>query len=173
VNGGEITVNGQKISELTEKLRDKWVGREVGYIFQTFNLVPVLTALRNVELPLFLENGMTSKQRKERARRMLAEVGLAERADHLPSQLSGGQEQRVAVARSLVREPNILVADEPTGELDAQSADDVLDLFERFNKEKGTTVVMVTHDHRATRRAGRILHLDKGDFTEVENQHIL
>ena len=99
---------------------------------------------------------------------MLGEVGLADRRSHLPSQLSGGQEQRVAIARALVRNPNILVADEPTGELDAQSADDVMDLFDRFNREKGTTIIMVTHDHRVTERVGRILHLDKGDFTEVD-----
>lgn len=167
IDEGEITVNGQKISQLSEGKRDKWVGNEVGYIFQTFNLVPVLTAQKNVELPLFLEKGVSAKERKSRALHMLKEVGLENRADHLPSQLSGGQEQRIAIARALVRNPKILVADEPTGELDAKSADDILDLFEKFNREKGTTIIMVTHDHRATRRAKRILYLDKGDFVEV------
>jgi putative ABC transport system ATP-binding protein len=133
----------------------------VGFIFQFYNLIPVLTAVENVELPLLLTN-LSKKQRLERARIALGVVGLADRAKHYPRQLSGGQEQRVAIARAIVADPDVLVADEPTGDLDAKSAEDILDLMETLNREFKKTIVMVTHDPRAAARAHVERHLEKG-----------
>jgi putative ABC transport system ATP-binding protein len=139
----------------------KWRSRNIGFIFQFYNLIPVLNAVENVELPLLLTS-LSSRERRERALTALRVVGLADRAKHYPRQLSGGQEQRVAIARAVVTDPTVLVADEPTGDLDHQSAEEILTLMETFNKEFGKTIVMVTHDPRAAARARVQHHLDKG-----------
>jgi putative ABC transport system ATP-binding protein len=138
----------------------------VGFVFQAFNLIPVLTALENVELPLLL-TPLGRRERKEQARYALEIVGLGDRVNHRPKQLSGGQEQRVAIARAMATDPTLLLCDEPTGDLDRASADQVLDLLSRLSKEQGTTVVMVTHDARASEHADRTLHLDKGVLEEA------
>jgi putative ABC transport system ATP-binding protein len=139
-------------------------GRNIGFIFQFYNLIPVLNAVENVELPLLL-SPLSKRERRERAMTALRIVGLADRSKHYPRQLSGGQEQRVAIARAVVTDPTVLVADEPTGDLDAQSAEEILDLMQTFNKEFGKTIVMVTHDPRAAARAHVQRHLDKGVLT--------
>ncbi|MDQ1237831.1 MAG: putative transport system ATP-binding protein [Thermodesulfobacteriota bacterium] len=160
-DGGKLTVGGVDIAKLTESELSDWRAGHVGFIFQFYNLIPVLNALENVELPLLL----TSLSRKERADHAIAAleaVGLADRMDHYPSQLSGGQQQRVAIARAIVTDPLIVVADEPTGDLDKNSATEVLNLLSRLNQQFQKTIVMVTHDPRAAKRAGRILYLDKG-----------
>ncbi len=136
-------------------------------MFQTFNLVPVLTAFENVELPLLL-TGLTAVERRAHVTAALEMVGLADRVTHLPRQLSGGQEQRVAIARALVTDPTLLVADEPTGNLDAHAAHDVLDLLQRLNREVGKTIIMVTHDPKAAEFASRVLHLEKGELLDGE-----
>jgi putative ABC transport system ATP-binding protein len=141
--------------------RAKWRAHTVGFIFQTYNLMPVLTAEENVELPLLLTH-LPAKERRQRARTALKVVGLEERVNHYPRQLSGGQEQRVAIARAIVTDPKLIVADEPTGDLDRKSADEILLLLEKLNKEFGKTIIMVTHDPAAAERAGRVHHLDKG-----------
>jgi putative ABC transport system ATP-binding protein len=158
---GTVTVGGSGVTSLSEGALAKWRSRHVGFIFQFYHLIPVLTALANVELPLLLTN-LPKKQRRERARTALAVVGLADRAKHYPRQLSGGQEQRVAIARAIVTDPDVLVADEPTGDLDAQSAEDILNLLETLNRDFKKTIVMVTHDPRAAARAHVERHLDKG-----------
>jgi putative ABC transport system ATP-binding protein len=139
----------------------------VGFIFQLYNLIPVLTALQNVELPLLL-TPLKKKERREHAETALRIVGLSERMDHYPRQLSGGQEQRVGIARAIVTDPTLILADEPTGDLDATSAEEILDLLGRLNKDFGKTIVMVTHDPHAAERASRILHLEKGALLEQE-----
>jgi putative ABC transport system ATP-binding protein len=158
---GSVLVHGTDVTALSEAALAKWRSRSVGFIFQFYNLIPVLTAVGNVELPLMLTS-LSKKQRRERALIALRTVGLADRAEHYPRQLSGGQEQRVAIARAIVTDPNILVADEPTGDLDAKSAAEILDLMQALNQQFGKTIVMVTHDPRAASRAHSQTHLEKG-----------
>ena len=161
---GRVVVAGTELGPLSEGELAKWRSRNVGFIFQFYNLIPVLNALENVELPLLL-SPLSKRERRERAMTALRIVGLADRSKHYPRQLSGGQEQRVAIARAVVTDPTVLVADEPTGDLDAQSAEEILDLMQTFNKEFGKTIVMVTHDPRAAARAHVQRHLDKGVLT--------
>jgi putative ABC transport system ATP-binding protein len=161
---GRVVVAGTELGPLSEGELAKWRSRNVGFIFQFYNLIPVLNALENVELPLLL-SPLSRRERRERAMTALRIVGLADRSKHYPRQLSGGQEQRVAIARAVVTDPTVLVADEPTGDLDAQSAEEILDLMQTFNKEFGKTIIMVTHDPRAAARAHVQRHLDKGVLT--------
>jgi putative ABC transport system ATP-binding protein len=158
---GTVTVAGKDLGMLGDAALAKWRSQTIGFVFQHFNLIPVLTALENVELPLLLTK-LSSGERKKRAQTALRVVGLEDRMHHRPSQLSGGQEQRVGIARAIVHDPRIIVADEPTGELDRQSADDVLDLLDRLNTEFEKTIVMVTHDPAAAERAKVLRKLDKG-----------
>lgn len=158
---GSIDIEGVDITTLGEASLTAWRSDHVGFIFQFYNLIPVLTALENVELPLVLKE-MSRKERKERASLLLGLVGLSERVDHYPGQLSGGEQQRVAIARAMVTDPSILVADEPTGDLDRASAEEVLNLMRRVNEEFGKVVIMVTHDPRAAEKAHVIRHLEKG-----------
>lgn len=158
---GSITVCGEELSRLSEGAMAKWRAKHVGFIFQLYNLIPVLTAFENVELPLTLTS-LSRKERREHVETALDVVGLSNRMDHYPRQLSGGQEQRVAIARAIVTDPTLLVADEPTGDLDARSAADILDLMQRLNSDFEKTIVMVTHDPHAAARAKRTLHLEKG-----------
>jgi putative ABC transport system ATP-binding protein len=158
---GTLTVGGTNIAALTGRDLARWRSRNIGYIFQLYNLIPVLSAIQNVELPLLLVK-MSGKERVERARHALDIVGLGDRLKHLPRQLSGGQEQRVAIARALVSDPTVLLADEPTGDLDRKSGEEILNLIDRLNREFKKTIVMVTHDPHAAERAHRRLHLDKG-----------
>ncbi len=160
---GQIVVAGTEVTSLDETELAAWRSRNVGFIFQFYNLIPVLTALENVELPLIL-TPLTKKQRRAHARTALEVVGLADRMHHYPRQLSGGQEQRVAIARAVATDPVILVADEPTGDLDKVSAEEVLDLMERLNRELNKTILMVTHDPRAAERARSVRHLEKGEL---------
>jgi putative ABC transport system ATP-binding protein len=161
VDGGRIIVEGVDITRLTETELARWRANSVGFIFQFYNLIPVLTALENVELPLHL-SGLSRRARREHALTALDLVGLSHRLDHFPGQLSGGEQQRVAIARAVVTDPTVLVADEPTGDLDRVSAGEVLDMMARLNRELGKTIVMVTHDPRAAARAHLKRHLDKG-----------
>jgi len=161
VDSGSITVGGQDLAQLSGRTLARWRSRHIGFIFQLYNLIPVLTAIENVELPLLLVR-MSPKERRERARLALDLVGLGDRLKHYPRQLSGGQEQRVAIARAVVSDPAVLLADEPTGDLDRKSGGEILDLLERLNDEFKKTIVMVTHDPHAAERAHRILHLEKG-----------
>lgn len=158
---GQIRVLGQDLRSVGDRQVAAWRNAHIGFIFQSFNLIPVLTAVENVELPLLLTN-LSPKERREHAETALKLVGLGERLTHLPKQLSGGQEQRVAIARAIVTDPDLILADEPTGNLDATSASDVLTLLEKLNKEYHKTVVMVTHDPHAARFATKIRHLEKG-----------
>jgi putative ABC transport system ATP-binding protein len=158
---GEVIVDGKDISRMSEGQLALWRNHTIGFIFQTFNLIPVLTAFENVELPLLLTK-LSKADRKEHAATALSLVGLKDRMTHYPRQLSGGQEQRVAIARAIVADPALILADEPTGDLDAQSADEVLAILERLNREFKKTVAMVTHDPRAARHASITRHLDKG-----------
>jgi putative ABC transport system ATP-binding protein len=158
---GEVQVSGTDIARLNGRQLAKWRARHIGYIFQLYNLIPVLTALQNVELPLLLVK-MSGKERVDRAKHALEIVGLGDRVKHYPRQLSGGQEQRVAIARALVSDPTVLLADEPTGDLDRKSGGEILTLLERLNQEFKKTIVMVTHDPHAAERAHRQLHLEKG-----------
>ncbi len=162
-DSGEIVVNGVNVPSLSESNLAKWRARHVGFIFQFYNLLPVLTAFENVELPLLL-TGLSKKERKEHVEAALAIVGLTDRMKHYPRQLSGGQEQRVAIARAIITDPLVLVADEPTGDLDKRSEDEILTLIERLNQEFKKTIVMVTHDPRAAEKAHTIRHLDKGEL---------
>jgi putative ABC transport system ATP-binding protein len=162
---GRVIVAGTDLSRLGETALAKWRSQNVGFIFQFYNLIPVLSALENVELPLLLAP-LSGKQRKERALTALKVVSLADRASHYPRQLSGGQEQRVAIARAIVADPKVLVADEPTGDLDHKSAEEILDLMQTLNRDFKKTIVMVTHDPRAAQRAHTQRHLDKGELTE-------
>ena len=164
-DSGAVLVDGVDITELSEPDLAAWRASHVGFIFQFYNLIPVLTAFENVELPLIL-TGLTRRQRREHVATVLGLVNLAERMAHYPRQLSGGQQQRVAIARALVTDPTLLVADEPTGDLDRASAEDVLVLMERMSTELGKTIIMVTHDPRAAARASRVKHLDKGVLTD-------
>ena len=159
-SAGSYRLVGQEVASLGEAERAVVRGRQIGFIFQAYNLLPRLTAFRNVELPLIYA-GRSADERRDRASAALAEVGLADRLGHLPSQLSGGQQQRVAIARALAIRPSVLLADEPTGNLDSRSAEDVLEILERVNRE-GTTIVMVTHSEEVARRASRILRFADG-----------
>ncbi len=161
VTSGRVTVAGTDLGPLSEGELAKWRSQNIGFIFQFYNLIPVLNAVENVELPLLL-SPLSKRDRRERALTALRIVGLADRSKHYPRQLSGGQEQRVAIARAVVTDPTVLVADEPTGDLDHQSAEEILTLMETFNKEFGKTIIMVTHDPRAAARARIQHHLDKG-----------
>ena len=158
---GGVFVGGKNIAVLSEGELAKWRSVSVGFIFQFYNLIPVLSAVENVELPLLLTN-LGKKERRERALTALKVVGLADRSTHYPRQLSGGQEQRVAIARAIVTDPQVLVADEPTGDLDAKSAEEILNLMETLNRDFKKTIVMVTHDPRAAERAHVQRHLEKG-----------
>ncbi|MGI8990772.1 MAG: ABC transporter ATP-binding protein [Bryobacteraceae bacterium] len=161
--GGDITVLGENLRKLTDRQIAHWRNENVGFIFQSFNLIPVLTALENVELPLKLTN-LKKQERMEHAATALKLVGLGDRLGHYPRQLSGGQEQRVAIARAIVTDPALILADEPTGNLDAASAEDVLGMLSRLNKEFEKTIVMVTHDPHAAKFATRVRHLEKGEL---------
>ncbi len=162
-SNGVINVNGTDIAKLNESALAKWRSNNIGFVFQFYNLIPVLTAYENVELPLLLTK-LTKAERKQHVETALNIVGLNDRMDHYPKQLSGGQEQRVAIARAIVTDPIILVADEPTGDLDKNSAEEILTLMERLNKEFNKTIVMVTHDPHAASKAHSIRHLEKGDL---------
>jgi len=158
---GEVSVAGQRIDGLTGRQLARWRARHVGFVFQFYNLLPVLSAERNVEVPLFLTK-LSGAQRKRSVAAALELVGLSDRARHKPTELSGGQQQRVAIARAIVADPTLLVCDEPTGDLDRDSAEEILRLLQLLNKEHGKTVVMVTHDPRAADHAARRLYVDKG-----------
>ncbi|HKH48530.1 MAG TPA: ABC transporter ATP-binding protein [Thermoanaerobaculia bacterium] len=160
---GSIEVEGQRIDQLSDGKLTEWRSRHVGFVFQFYNLLPVLTAARNVELPLLLTH-LSKAKRRDHVATALQVVGLADRAEHYPRQLSGGQEQRVGIARAIVTDPTLLLCDEPTGDLDRKSGDEILDLLQALNREQGKTIVMVTHDPHAAARARRILHLDKGNL---------
>jgi putative ABC transport system ATP-binding protein len=161
---GNIVVGGVDIAKLNESALAKWRSQHVGFVFQFYNLLPVLTAFENVELPLLLTS-LSKAERKKHVELALDVVGLADRTSHYPKQLSGGQEQRVAIARAIVTDPTLLVADEPTGDLDKHSAEEIMTLLERLNKEYKKTIVMVTHDPRAVEKATVIHHLDKGELS--------
>jgi putative ABC transport system ATP-binding protein len=162
---GTIRIGDSEISRMSEGALASWRARHIGFIFQLYNLIPVLTAFENVELPLLLTS-LSKKQRRDHVMTALGIVGLSDREKHYPRQLSGGQEQRVAIARAIVTDPTLLLADEPTGDLDAKSAQEVLTLLQRLNKEYKKTIVMVTHDPHAAERASRLLHLEKGTLVE-------
>ena len=158
---GSVVVAGAEVSAMSPGALAEWRARHVGFVFQSYNLLPVLTAFQNVELPLLLTR-LSKAERREHVRTALAVVGLSDRADHFPRQLSGGQEQRVAIARAVVSDPTIILLDEPTGQLDARSAAEVLELLQRLNREFHKTILVVTHDPHAAQAAGTVLHLDKG-----------
>jgi len=161
---GTITVGGEEVTAMSRRQLAAWRSHHVGFIFQLYNLLPVLTAFQNVELPLLLTH-LSKKERREHVLTALEVVGLSDRADHFPRQLSGGQEQRVAIARAIVSDPTLILADEPTGDLDANSADEVLTLMQRLNGEFNKTILLVTHDQRAADRGHAVMHLDKGVLT--------
>jgi len=165
---GSLVIDGENIAAFTRKQLTQWRARKVGYIFQLYHLIPVLTAFENVELPLLITS-LSKAERKQKAEEALEIVGLRDRSHHTPSELSGGQEQRVAIARALVADPALLVADEPTGDLDRESATMILELLQTLSRERGKTIVMVTHDARAAAAADRTLHLEKGKMLENEN----
>jgi putative ABC transport system ATP-binding protein len=165
-DAGRLAVAGQDITQLGDTERADWRARTVGFVFQFYNLMPVLTAFENVELPLQLTT-LSRSERRERVELLLGMVGLADRMKHYPNELSGGQQQRVAIARALVTDPLLVIADEPTGDLDRQSAADILGLLDRLNTELGKTIVMVTHDPRAAEAAHHLIYLDKGQLTDT------
>ena len=167
VDQGEIAIGDRRIDGLSESQLAAWRASNVGFIFQFYNLMPMLTAAQNVELPLLLTR-LSGKERAERVNTALSVVGLADRVKHRPREMSGGQQQRVAIARAIVSDPNLLLCDEPTGDLDRTSADEILSILQLLNKELGKTIVMVTHDPAAAQYAQRTLHLDKGRFVERE-----
>lgn len=164
-SSGEIIINGTDISKLNESALAKWRSSNIGFIFQFYNLIPVLTAYENVELPLLLTN-LSKSERKQHVNTALTIVGLADRMDFYPKQLSGGQEQRVAIARAIVTDPVLLIADEPTGDLDKNSAEEIMTLMQRLNKEFKKTIVMVTHDPHTAQKATSLRHLEKGDLVK-------
>lgn len=166
VDSGSIVIGGVDIATLNESELARWRAAHVGFIFQFYNLIPVLTAFENVELPLLLTS-LSRRERYEHVEAALAVVGLTDRREHYPSQLSGGQQQRVAIARAIVTDPTILVADEPTGDLDRVSAGEILALMAQLNAEQGKTIIMVTHDPRAAEKAHTIRHLEKGLLNDV------
>lgn len=162
---GAIIFDGARVDKLTESQLSAWRAANIGFIFQFYNLMPMLNAARNVELPLLL-TGLSAKERARRVQVALQIVGLAERSGHLPREMSGGQQQRVAIARAIVADPKMLLCDEPTGDLDRKTADEILGMLQLLNREMGKTIIMVTHDAEAARYANRVLHLDKGRFVE-------
>lgn len=162
---GELRIDGLDVARLSRSRLAAWRSTNIGYIFQLYNLIPTLTAYENIELPLLLQP-LSRRERHEKVSLALELVGLADRHDHYPRQLSGGQEQRVAIARAIVTDPRILVADEPTGDLDATAALAIMNLLTRLNRELGKTLIMVTHDVRTAERAGRVLHLEKGKLLD-------
>lgn len=172
VDGGSIRVDGTEITELSETDLARWRATHVGFIFQFYNLIPVLTAHENVELPLHLTR-ITGRERREHVETALRLVGLADRMDHYPGQLSGGEQQRVAIARAVVADPTILVADEPTGDLDRVSAEEILSLMDRLNRESRMTIIMVTHDPRAAEKAQVIRRLEKGFLNHAHSEATL
>jgi len=165
--GGEITVDGQRIDTMSAGQLSHWRSQNVGFVFQFYNLMPTLNAQKNVELPLLLTK-LSAAQRKRNAEIALQLVGLAERGKHRPNELSGGQQQRVAIARAIVSDPTLLICDEPTGDLDRQSAEEILALLQSLNRDHGKTIIMVTHDPKAADHAQRTIHLDKGTLVERE-----
>src|SRR4051812_46461254 len=165
---GRLLVLGEEPAEMSERTLARWRNHHIGFVFQSFNLIPVLTAQENVELPLKLTS-LSRARRREMSGTALKLVGLDDRRDHFPRQLSGGQEQRVAIARAIVTDPDIILADEPTGNLDATSARDVLALLQKLNKDFDKTIVMVTHDPHSAAAASRLIHLDKGKFVEADS----
>ena len=167
-DSGELTVAGEKLSDLSDSELARWRAESVGFVFQGYNLIAVLTAYENVELPLLL-SPLSRHQRREHAMYALELVGLKDRAKHRPSQLSGGQEQRVAIARAIVTDPKIVLADEPTGDLDRAAADQVLELLSRLSDELKKTILMVTHDPQAAKYAGTVVQLDKGRLAETQS----
>jgi putative ABC transport system ATP-binding protein len=162
---GSVRIDGEEISSLSGRRLAAWRARHIGFIFQMYNLIPVLTAFQNVQLPLLL-TGLSKSERRAHVEAALDLVGLTDRVHHYPRQLSGGQEQRVAIARAIVADPTILLCDEPTGDLDRASGDEILDIIGRLSKEFGKTIFLVTHDPIAAKRAGTVLHLDKGALLE-------
>lgn len=170
VDSGAIRVGGVDITQLSDTELAEWRAHNVGFIFQFYNLIPVLTAFENVELPLLLTT-LSRAERRAHVELALRVVNLAERMDHYPAQLSGGEQQRVAIARAVVTDPEILVADEPTGDLDRKSAEEILELMDRLNRESGKTVIMVTHDPKAAAKAHVMRHLEKG-YLNLDNVHI-
>jgi putative ABC transport system ATP-binding protein len=162
---GAVEIGGVRINELSGSALSRWRSQHIGFVFQLYNLLPVLNAERNVELPLLLTN-LGKAERRKRAQIALKVVGLGDRMSHYPRQLSGGQEQRVGIARAIVTDPDLLLCDEPTGDLDRKSGDEILDLLQTLNRGHGKTIVMVTHDPRAAERARRTLHLEKGVLVE-------
>ena len=168
---GEVWVAGSRLDELSSGELARWRARHVGFVFQFYNLLPVLTAERNVEVPLLLTK-LSRSQRKQNVKAALELVGLSDRAKHKPAELSGGQQQRVAIARALIADPTLLVCDEPTGDLDRGSAEDILGLLEILNRKQGKTIVMVTHDPLAAAHASRRLHVDKGRLVEADERAV-
>ncbi|WP_444906785.1 ABC transporter ATP-binding protein [Microbulbifer sp. SSSA008] len=166
-SGGEIWFDSERIDSLNEGALTRWRARNIGFIFQFYNLMPMLNAQRNVELPLLLTN-LSKSQRRHNVETALALVGLSDRAKHMPSEMSGGQQQRVAIARAIVSDPKLILCDEPTGDLDRATADEILEMLQLLNRDHGKTIVMVTHDPAAARYAKRTLHLDKGQFVQRE-----
>jgi len=162
-SAGTIEIAGQRTDSMSEGELGRWRANNVGFVFQMYNLLPVLTAERNVELPLLLTK-LSASERRKRAQAALSLVGLAERAKHKPRELSGGQEQRVGIARAIVSDPTLLLCDEPTGDLDRKSGDEILDLLQALNQQQGKTIIMVTHDPHAAARAKHVLHLEKGQL---------
>jgi len=169
-SAGTVTVAGDEITAMSRRKLTTWRARHVGFVFQAYNLIPVLSAYRNVELPLLL-TPLSGAERRRHVEGALRIVGLQDRMHHFPRQLSGGQEQRVAIARAIVADPTFLLCDEPTGDLDRKSADEILDLLSLLVSERGKTILMVTHDPRAAERASALLHLDKGVLVEAEQKH--
>ena len=165
-SGGGIDIEDQRIDQLGAGQLSSWRSQHVGFVFQFYNLMPMLTAQKNVELPLLLTS-LNAGERKRRAQIALTLVGLADRRDHRPSELSGGQQQRVAIARAIVSDPTFLICDEPTGDLDRQSAEEILQLLQQLNREHGKTIIMVTHDPAAARYANRTIHLNKGELVDT------
>jgi putative ABC transport system ATP-binding protein len=168
-SAGTVSVAGDEITAMSRRKLTAWRARHVGFVFQAYNLIPVLTAYRNVELPLLLTH-LSGAERRRHVEGALRLVGLQDRMHHFPRQLSGGQEQRVAIARAIVADPTFLLCDEPTGDLDRRSADEILDLLSLLVSERGKTILMVTHDPRAAERASALLHLDKGVLIEAEQK---
>ena len=168
-SAGTVTVAGDEITHMSRRKLTRWRARHVGFVFQAYNLIPVLTAYQNVALPLLLTS-LGRKERRQHVEAALRVVGLEDRMHHFPRQLSGGQEQRVAIARAIVADPTFLLCDEPTGDLDRKSAEEILDILETLVAEHGKTILMVTHDPKAADRAGALLHLDKGVLVEAQRE---
>jgi putative ABC transport system ATP-binding protein len=162
---GTVSIAGERVNELSDRRLASWRARHIGFVFQLYNLLPVLTAERNVELPLLLTH-LNRSQRKRHVATALAIVGLAERSKHYPRQLSGGEQQRVGIARAIVTDPTLLLCDEPTGDLDRKAGDEILDLLQGLNREHGKTIIMVTHDPHASARASRTVYLEKGQLSD-------